>query len=687
MEKILRNSKHIEAIKEFYDATIINNKKYILVSKRESRKYNLTGNVLILIDGDDLYKLENSNYIYKEFICHIQKTLNKHPYWAKWCIKLEELKKIKNISLNVKEKNDFNIFDDDLSVIYHMLNNVEELKKMVSENSQILKNYVDPLSMTTSNNFEFYLDEIYECIHNHKLEKFTKSFFSNKHKFLINDDVIVKFNYIKELIDKGKIEKSSIGNYITNKINTLNGPNDIITLINRFISDVTGYSLESILKDISNNNMKIIYQDINMLISETTSFEQMKNMGSPQWCIAQTENYFNHYIYKDQDFNRQFIVWDFTKDVDDPFSMIGFTINMMGSIKASHLKNDKTTPLKSRCIIDNKIPLISEEEKLSILVKKSRNIEDLLISSFKYNSDAGLILAKKEVKYRYGDEDKVSVLILFSRLLVDKNRCDLKTEESLLQEVNEFIQDIGVNLAELRQEFKNRIIRSRINQLLTIMYNANKDDTITGLKEITYVEHKFFQYVYDKYLYNEPMNSLVKKEFFVNFGELKKGITIENLKRFDKEELIKLLSIIVSFDLIDDNIEIFEFIKNRVKIKLVVDEIILTINDIRNRNKEMAPMIIKNVLNFSKKYKINIDKKSINKIMFIGLKYNEESQVNFSLIEHAYKMDNHQLTFKQLIKLELPTHNTFDYIARINILGYMKWISKDTVKKITAIYQ
>jgi hypothetical protein len=687
LEKILIESIYIKLVKENYDTTVINKNKYILIPKKESKKYDLTGNVLIIIEGDKLYKLENSIYIYNEFISHIKNTLNKHPYWARWCVKLEELKKIKNISLNVKEKNDFNIFDDDLSVLYQMLNNVAELKSLISENSQILKNYVDPLSMTTSNNFEFYLDEIHECIHNHKLEKFTRSFFSNKHKFLINDDVISKFNYIKNMIDKGKIDKSSISNYITNKISTLNGPNDIIILVNKFISDITGYSMLTTLEEISVNNMPIIYQDDSFLISEATSFEQMKKLGSTQWCIAQTESFFNQYIYKDNDLNRQFIVWDFSKEVDDPLSMMGFTINMLGEIKASYLKNDKPTPLKYRNIIDKKIPLISEEEKLSILVKHSNCTEDLLISSLKYNSLAGLVLAKKEVKYRYEDEDKVSVLILFSRLLTDNNRKNLETKESLRKEIDCFIEDIGVEISRLSQDLTRRILRSRIKSLLETMHIVNKVDTIEGLMDISYIDKKFFQYVYDKYLYNESINSLIKNELLMSFENIQQGITIENLKKFSKEELIKLLSVIVSQDITTKNLEIFEFIKSRVKIKLVVEEILLNIKDLRERNKQMAPMIIKNLLKFSKENDIAIEKKIINRIMFIAIKYNEESKINFYLIEYLYKIESYELTFNQSIKFDIPKHNQFDYRARINNLGYMRWISKDTVDKITECYK
>lgn len=677
---ILQVSKEIITdLRESYPITCINKKKYLLIPNRESRRWGLKGNIILENISEKLYVVDSSTEIYNVLLLHIEQELNKHPYWTKWAKNLEELKYIKEIKLN--NTVDLEVFDDGFNDIYHAINNITELKNLIVKNHQIIKLYVNPTKMTTNLRFEYYLDKIYQVIHEHKAKKFANSFFSNKHKFLINDIVIQKFDYIKDLMDKKKIDKASISNYITKKINKIKTSKEMIILIDKFIEDITGYSLANKIKELENENVEISYNESNLLIAEIDTFEKMSKFGSPQWCIAQSEHYFKQYLSQHKEINRQFILWDFSRKPDDPFSMIGFTINLKDEIKASHLKNDVVTPIEYRETIKNKIPKISEDIKFNIILEMSSIKEDVLMNSIKYNSQKGIEMAKKEIKYRSTSEDKVSILVVYARDINAKNKSGVLFNDESKKIIERFVDGIGLDLKTLTNGDVKRLVKSNNRFLVDLIYNQHKEYVTQLLMNELYTDSSFFKFAYDGFLYKERLNKNIKQEIIKNF-EILKNIKIETIKSFSKEELSDLLGTIINKNIARENNIIVKYGQKKKLLNLGVDSAIKkTIEHEKSKtiNKDATYYRLENVFTFAENYGLKITN-NIKDIMILAIKLNIEKDVETLLIKNDYKKVI--LKEKDIDNIKLMQHNKVKFISKINNLETMGWITSKTNQRI-----
>lgn len=73
------------------------------------------------------------------------------------------------------------------------------------------------------------------------------------------------------------------------------------------------------------------------MIVEINSFDESKTLGTDNWCISRSDYYFKSYCENE---NRQYFVFDFSKESKDRQSMIGITLTPSGTIHAAHDKTD-----------------------------------------------------------------------------------------------------------------------------------------------------------------------------------------------------------------------------------------------------------------------------------------------------------------------------------------------------------
>lgn len=122
-----------------------------------------------------------------------------------------------------------------------------------------------------------------------------------------------------------------------NRYDTLSGLLNYLTVILQFHN--LGISYESILsKAKSRNDLQVVYNQDERVILLVSSYEALREVGSPSWCIYDSKNQYENYT----DYNRynQYVFYDFSGNFKDiNYTMIGFTMNGE-QITASHLMDD-----------------------------------------------------------------------------------------------------------------------------------------------------------------------------------------------------------------------------------------------------------------------------------------------------------------------------------------------------------
>ncbi len=167
----------------------------------------------------------------------------------------------------------------------------------------------------------------------HKFNQFAYSIVSNKYKHLYNEETLL---ILKEIYNE-KISSEQLQNYIGKKIAAFKTSEDFNLNLQLFISKLSGFSPDKILDKNSDVGAKVVYSSDETIILETTSYDQMEELGSSSWCIVRDSYYYDDYT---SDGNRQYIIYDFTKSGKDEKSMIGVTLSYDGTHRNSHIKND-----------------------------------------------------------------------------------------------------------------------------------------------------------------------------------------------------------------------------------------------------------------------------------------------------------------------------------------------------------
>jgi hypothetical protein len=200
-------------------------------------------------------------------------------------------------------------------------------------NEQILKNMKIDLTFFKDKSFEVVDDYMHELINKHKLNHYANSILSNKNKHLLNDASLESF---KVLMDSG-VSKGVIQNLVGKKLSAINTQEEFEKYLEKVIEHISSFSEDILMDKLNTNNIKPVINKNNIVIFEIDTFAQSQQLGSPSWCIARSDYYFN--LYKNED-TKQYFMYDFNKDEKDNQSMIGFTVNKDGSMKTQHAKND-----------------------------------------------------------------------------------------------------------------------------------------------------------------------------------------------------------------------------------------------------------------------------------------------------------------------------------------------------------
>jgi hypothetical protein len=211
------------------------------------------------------------------------------------------------------------------------------------KHKHLLKDYITiellkSLSKGEKDNLaEAFFDEVKDCLLKRKKENFIKSLKTEGYKYLFNEKVEDRINVILD----NKISIESMKKQFFNKLFKYKHPKELLKGLVEFQNKNINWNMSHYKEIITSLNVEILEEKEDYLMIEVKDYQACKELGSQAWCIVRSENTFKSYT---RDLQRQVIVLDFNLPVENSHSLIGITVNMMGRIKYSYLKNDRSTP-------------------------------------------------------------------------------------------------------------------------------------------------------------------------------------------------------------------------------------------------------------------------------------------------------------------------------------------------------
>lgn len=201
------------------------------------------------------------------------------------------------------------------------------------EHEQILKNSNFNFNAMKDKGAEEIDDKMHAAIRDYKIKKYAYSVLSNKYKHLYTDDC---FKYFKELHDSG-VTESHLQSYVGKKLAAFEHPDEFKSYINKLANQFSGFNIDALQPSLDKHGLKPVINENDLYVFEIESFEQSKDIGSPSWCIARTQHYFDNYKTPN---SHQYFIFDFNKAKEENDSMIGITLLKDGDFKTQHFKND-----------------------------------------------------------------------------------------------------------------------------------------------------------------------------------------------------------------------------------------------------------------------------------------------------------------------------------------------------------
>lgn len=167
-----------------------------------------------------------------------------------------------------------------------------------------------------------------------------------------SNDVINSFNTRQKAALKGielskkqiiilnkffKLSEVKKNNFIR-KMSTIEDANEIIRQMSYLVDIHFEWNKESLLEYVAKNTSlkyDIVFDNNNTILFKVYDFETIKSLGkATSWCISKNRQYWRNYVKGN--FIEQYVLFDFSKNEDDDFSIVGFTVDDKCKITAAH---------------------------------------------------------------------------------------------------------------------------------------------------------------------------------------------------------------------------------------------------------------------------------------------------------------------------------------------------------------
>lgn len=465
-----------------------------------------------------------------------------------------------------------------INLVYNTLNDHSDIQKIITDYPENKVHYLDRLWAHSTHIYEKlkanrqdlsllskklteYTDllDLEKDINQIQFKKRIKKFANlivdkNLRSRLDEVNLNVEIDYYFKEIDGTPAEarfKSKLSRYKT--------PQDLKAYMESFMNfHKRGISYERILEIVnSNGDLRIVYDDKEeKLLVLVDSFEALRLIGSPSWCIYGSKATYNSYVKGGRN---QYVFFNFNPKLFEKYSMIGFT--MEGTeVVASHLMDD--THIGDVIEYLNNIGVYPKFKSINTQLEK--------IKKDKQNVDRLI----KDINELLDDEDTD---------IGDKNRTYKDGIKDIVQSI---VGDIGLYMQE--EDFNYNVYSSKKLQVLTNTYkdlftkylnelsDANPNVLVMKLTNMikflqNYVWINFIEYSdgdggWDVFIEGSRKLNLLHAGFF---NRVKKTNDVKNalkkifvnLKELEQETYRNLTYELISFNFSDD--EINELIRLR----------------------------------------------------------------------------------------------------------------------------
>lgn len=263
------------------------------------------------------------------------------------------------------------------------------------------------------------------------------------------------------------------------KVSTIENVDEIISKMSFLINlhyEWDYSSFMTFLKNCENLKYEILFDENNIVVIKCLDYETIKHLAkTTNWCISKNKAYWNQYMCNSD--TNQCVLFDFNKNEDDEYSIIGFTVNNTASITHAHsftnnnlMNNNYESKVRSFKMINGNIHKI---------------LNDLKLPPSIYNIDYSF-------KYEWNKESFIS----FLEYVIGDNY------DVILDENNKFV--FFTNHNNVRFIFgKNytRILNKDVNNkhLIFVDFSKNKFDS----------SRIVFSIIHKDLIFNEEIPSLV----------------------------------------------------------------------------------------------------------------------------------------------------------------------------------
>lgn len=248
------------------------------------------------------------------------------------------------------------------------------------EHHQVLKQYNVDLSSWSDKTFESIDDDINHVVNKNKIKQFAFSILSAKYKHLFND---ITEPHFKALYDNN-VSTAQLQTFVGKKLAALKTTEDTVSMLNGILNHFDGFTPEALSEKLEAFGINKIHDDKGIVTFEVNTYQQCEALGSTSWCIVRDQEYYDQYVTDRR--NIQYIMYDFNKASTDIHSMIGFTVDLSGSVYAEHLKNDDSINsydkskeleyIQTQTIYNNKKRHKMNEEKI-FAMEETLNFTDI----------------------------------------------------------------------------------------------------------------------------------------------------------------------------------------------------------------------------------------------------------------------------------------------------------------------
>jgi hypothetical protein len=243
-------------------------------------------------------------------------------------------------------------------------------------NEQILKNMKMDLNIFTNKSFEVIDDHMNSLVNEHKTNQYANSILSNKNKHLLTPVSIASFKLLREM----NVTEQELQKAVGKKMAAIKTSEDLESYLVKVLGQYTGFSHEAVSSKLERASIKPVYDNGDVLVFPVTEYKHSKELGSPSWCIVREESYFKTYTDYNQ---KQYFMYDFSKNEKDNDSLIGFTLTKDGNFHTQHLRDDDYLSVDEKLQHIADTIMFNHKDEFNLSEKKLASLDKMFETTLK----------------------------------------------------------------------------------------------------------------------------------------------------------------------------------------------------------------------------------------------------------------------------------------------------------------